>query len=185
MSPVKPSQIDPTLLYFVTTTTARHLHFFEEDVVKRIIVDNLNFLRVSRKINLFAFVIMPNHIHIIARLPADKSLADCMRDFKKYTARQIYHHYLIFEQVGKLQEVEMVSKGTKHQYRIWESGYDAREIFTAEFLAQKMEYIHCNPCRSHWNLADSPEQYPWSSARFYFLDRLALIDLDDVRELFA
>ena len=34
-------------------------------------------------------------------------------------------------------------------------------------FGQKLNYIHFNPCQPHWNLAASPEEYKWSSARFY------------------
>ena len=37
------------------------------------------------------------------------------------------------------------------------------------FFNQKLEYLHNNPCQPHWQLAELPEDYKYSSARFYEL----------------
>lgn len=71
----------------------------------------------------------------------------------------------------------------KQRYKVWDDDYDAKEVFTPEFLKQKMDYIHNNPLQPHWCLAKRAEEYPWSSARFYLMDEPALIALDDARGL--
>ncbi|HEU0297567.1 MAG TPA: transposase [Anaerolineales bacterium] len=86
--PVKPN-FNPDYLYFVTTSTVKHIHLFRQDVIKRIIVDSLYHLRTTRQMKLFVFVIMPNHVHIIVHFSEEYHLSDVMRDFKKFTARQI------------------------------------------------------------------------------------------------
>jgi hypothetical protein len=42
-----------------------------------------------------------------------------------------------------------------------------KECWTKKFLQQKLNYTHFNPCQQHWNLADIPENYKYSSAKFY------------------
>ena len=69
-------------------------------------------------------------------------------------------------------------------FKVWHDGYDAREVFSPEFLEQKLNYLHHNPCQEHWNLAALPEDYPWSSARYYLSDEPSIIPVDDVREEF-
>jgi hypothetical protein len=78
-----------------------------------------------------------------------------------------------------------LNKDLRQEYKVWEDRYDARDVFSVEFLQQKMDYIHHNPCQAHWNLVARPEDYPWSSARFYIADQPAVIPVDDVRDLFA
>jgi putative transposase len=73
----------------------------------------------------------------------------------------------------------------KQKHKVWEDGYNAKDVLSPEFLQQKMEYIHNNPCQPHWNLAERPEIYPWSSARFYILREPALIPIDNVGNLLA
>ena len=58
---------DPSHLYFVTTTAIHRAHIFQRDVTKRILVDGLYYLYILRRTELYAFVIMPNHIRLIIR----------------------------------------------------------------------------------------------------------------------
>ena len=76
------------------------------------------------------------------------------------------------------------NKDKSQNFKVWGDRYDAREVFSIEFLEQKMNYIHYNPCQPHWKLADLPEEYLWSSARFYLTGKPAVISVDDVRDLF-
>ena len=181
--PVHPN-FNPDYLYFVTTTAEQHVHIFKRESIIRIILDSLHFLRTNKRIELFAFVIMPNHIHFISRFGKDHMLSDVMRDFKRHTARQIIRQLMTEENKEELGLLQNLNQDNRQEYKVWEDGYDARDVFSQEFLSQKMEYIHYNPCRPKWNLANTPEEYPWSSARFYVLDKPAVIPVDDVRDLF-
>ena len=58
-----PVHVDPTHLYFFTTSAIKRVHLFQRDVIKRILVDCLNNGRILGQYELYAFVIMPNHIH--------------------------------------------------------------------------------------------------------------------------
>jgi hypothetical protein len=107
-----------------------------------------------------------------------------MRDFKRHTARQIIRQFKAKEETQRLELLQDLNKDSRQEYKVWEDRYDARDIFSIEFLEQKMDYIHHNPCQPHWNLAELPEDDPWSSARFYIADKPAVIPVDDVRELF-
>jgi len=178
------ADFNPESLYFVTTTAVRKAHIFRRDVTKRILVYSLSYTRTQRWIELYAFVVMPNHLHFIARCLPDHPLADILRDFKKHTAKQIIRQY----QAEGNQRVlaflaEAVPRPRKQRYKVWDDDYDAKDVFTPEFLKQKMDYIHNNPLQSHWCLAERAEEYPWSSACFYLVDKPALIALDDARRL--
>lgn len=181
--PVHPV-FDPANLYFITTTAVERVHLFRRDVIKRIITDSLNYMRAQRWINLYVFVIMPNHIHFIVRFLEEYTLPDVMRDFKKHTAKQIIRQYQAEDNQRVLAFLERAASDIPdQQYKVWEEGYDARDVFSPGFLRQKAEYCHNNPCQPNWQLVERPEQYLWSSARYYLLDEPAIIAVDDVREL--
>src|SRR5688572_19553415 len=129
--PVKP-EFNPDYLYFVTTTAEKHAHLFQEDVVKRIILDSFHFLRTAGRMNLYAFVIMPNHVHFIARFSANHSLSDVMRDFKRHTARQIILQYQAQKNERILSAMHKANHDRKQEFKAWQDGYDAREVFTLE-----------------------------------------------------
>lgn len=178
------SCLQPGNLYFITTTAVQRAHLFRRDVIKRIIADSLSYIRVHHWTALYVFVTMPNHIHIIVRFLGDHVLSDVMRDFKKHTAKQIIRQYQTENNRRALAFLEQAASHIPDQrYKVWEDGYDARDVFSSGFLEQKMEYSHNNPCQPHWQLVERPEQYPWSSARYYLLDEPAIIAVDDVREL--
>ncbi len=181
--PVSPN-FNPDFLYFVTTSVERHLPIFKHETIIRIILDSWHFLRTSGRMKLFIFVVMPTHVHFIGKFSQEHPISDVMRDFKRHTARQIIRQIQIKENIKLLEIFQNSNKDDRQEFKIWEDGYDARDIFTPDFLEQKMEYIHYNPCRPKWNLASTPEKYPWSSARFYMLDKPSVIPVDDVRDLF-
>ena len=178
--PVKPN-FDSDYLYFLTTTASGHKHFFKSDTIKRIIVDSFHFMRTNHWINLYAFVIMPNHIHVILRALEKHTISDIMRDFKKHTSKQITRQFQAEDAKNILLSIE--NSGRRDGNKVWEDNYDARDVFTTKFLQQKLDYIHHNPCQPHWNLSKFPEGYMWSSAAFYMVDKPCIIPIDDVREI--
>ena len=61
---------------------------FSREIYRREIINSLTYCRDSKGLVLYAYVVMTNHVHIIAR--AEKgNLPDVLRDFKKFTASQI------------------------------------------------------------------------------------------------
>jgi REP element-mobilizing transposase RayT len=129
---------------------------------------------------------MPNHVHAVVRCLGEYTPADVVREFKKATANLILRQH---EAEGNQKALDFfaaaVKPGQTQQYAVWEDDYQAKNVFSPEFLRQKLDYIHHNPLQPQWNLAESPEAYPWSSARFYLADKRALIPLSDAREFLA
>jgi putative transposase len=177
---------NPDNLYFVTTNAVQHRRLFRGDVIKRLIIDSLDCMRLRKRLKLYAFVVMPNHLHVIIQCRAEDPLADVMRDLKKHIADRIVRHYQVKGNQSVLDFLaSVVTRPDKHRHKVWEDGYDARDIFSPEFLRQKMTYVHNNPCQPHWNLVERPEDYAWSSARFYLLEEPTLIPLDNANLLLA
>ncbi|MEJ5308936.1 MAG: transposase [Anaerolineae bacterium] len=177
---------DPAYMYFITTTAVQRLPLFQRDVIKRLLVDTLDCMRLRERFKLYAFVIMPNHIHLIIQCSADDPYDDVMRDFKKHTADRLIRQLQAEDNQPALARLAaLVARPERQQYVVWEEGYLAKAAYSARFIQQKMNYIHNNPCQPHWNLAESPVAYLWSSARFYLSDGRAIIPLDDVRAALA
>ncbi len=175
-------EFNPVFLYFVTTTAVDRRHLFGSNVLKRILIDCLYHSSSVDGTEINAFVIMPNHIHFIVKCRATKPLSAMIRDFKANSSRLILRQLQAERQLAQLASLETaVRKPGKQRRKVWEDGYFAREIFTRPFLRQKMTYIHHNPLQPHWRLVDKPEDYVWSSARFYESGEPALIPLSDAR----
>jgi REP element-mobilizing transposase RayT len=181
-----PVHLDPSHLYFITTRAVQRAHIFRRDAIRRVLVDSLNTGRILGQYELYAFVVMPNHIHCIVRCLQDYAVSDVVREFKKATANLILRHY---EAEGNREALDFCKSAAKpghnQQFAIWDDEYQAKNVFSPDFLRQKMDYIHHNPIQPYWALAERAEEYPWSSARFYLANERALIPLSDARELLA
>ena len=55
----------------------------------------------------------------------------------------------------------------KQVFKIWIDRYDETYLITRAILETKLDYIHTNPLQEKWSLVKSPEDYDYSSARFY------------------
>jgi len=176
----------PDYLYFVTTTAANRARIFRRAIVKRIVVDALYFVSVMNRVHLYAFVVMPNHIHVIIQCPQDCPPKDWARAFKTSTAQLIVRLYQMEQNRAALELLTAaVTRPDKQRYKVWEDGYLSKNIITPDFLTQKLTYIHNNPVQPQWRLASTPEDYPWSSACYYLKGGLSLIAIQDVRELLS
>jgi hypothetical protein len=119
----------------------------------------------------------------VGQFAQDDPLADVMRDFKRQTSDRILRQLKV---EGDAQTLERLAGKVKHlekqNYKVWEDDYNAKDVFSTDFLQQKMDYIHHNPCQPRWMLSTTPEGYIWSSARFYYTEESCIIPIDDVRE---
>jgi REP element-mobilizing transposase RayT len=130
------------------------------------------YLKERKRISVVSYVIMPNHLHVILHLP-DHSLQlnKVIGNGKRFIA------YSIINDLERMERYDILdvlygsvtrrerNKGQKH--RVFEESFDAKEIYTKRFLDQKMDYIHHNPARGKWQLANNFTLYPHSSAAFY------------------
>ncbi len=180
-----PLHFDPEHLYFITFAAARHARVFQRDVIKRILVDTLNTGRILGYFDLYAFVIMPNHVHIIIKCHNNRKPNEIVRDYKRATANLVLRHFEAEGNDEALKQLALAAAHTKKQkFAVWEPEYQPKNIFSPDYLKQKLTYIHNNPLQAHWRLAERPEDYMWSSARFYAGLGRALIPVSDARKLF-
>jgi putative transposase len=52
-------------------------------------------------------------------------------------------------------------------FKVWEDRFEDAFLSDSQMLNVKLDYIHANPLQEHWNLVTKPEDYAFSSARFY------------------
>ncbi len=72
-------------------------------------------------------------------------------------------------------------KGQKH--KVFEPSFDAKPVYTADFLYQKLDYIHHNPVSGKWSLCAEFTDYEHSSAVFYELEKPhKYFDINDYRD---
>ena len=156
---------DQQHIAFFTATILEWKHLLKPDKYKDIILSSLRFLVEDKRVKVYGFVIMPNHLHLLWKMEPPHKRENVQRDFLKYTAQQIKfdlmkHHPAVLEKF---------SVGAKdRQYQLWERNPLSVYCYSNAVTEQKLDYIHNNPIQEKWKLAALPEAYHYSSARFYF-----------------
>ncbi|MGV3502835.1 MAG: REP-associated tyrosine transposase [Adhaeribacter sp.] len=151
-------------IYFWTATVKDWRHLFKPDKYKTILIEVLRELQQKRLFRIYGFVIMPNHVHLIWQLINKNGREMPQASFTKATA------HLILEDLKQNHPAVLpyFKVGEKErQYRIWQRDSLAILLFSKHMLEQKLDYLHQNPLQEHWQLADRPEAYRWSSAAYY------------------
>ena len=148
---------------FFTATINNWQHLLADDKHKDIIVDSLKFLVKEKRIELNAFVIMSNHIHLIWRPLFGFTPTDIQSSFMKYTAQQL-KRTLTKNNIEAL-AIFKVNKYDR-EYQFWKRDSLGIELISPAVFEQKLDYIHYNPARA--GLCVNPEDYYYSSARFYY-----------------
>lgn len=120
----------------------------------------------NNKVKIHAFVIMPNHIHILWS-PLDISY-DVAASFKSFTASMI-RKYLFKYNKGILNLY--ISTQNDREFQFWKRRSKSVKMMSRTIAAQKVEYIHKNPLQDKWKLVRFPEYYYYSSASFYLEDK--------------
>lgn len=151
-------------LYFFTATNLFWIKILEDPTHKNIVIESLRFLCEDNRVKVLGFVIMPNHIHLIWHILSPHNRSDVQRDFMKFTAQQIKFN-LIKMDSPLLNDI--LVRDRDRMYQIWERNPLQFELYNTETLIQKLNYIHNNPVQEKWMLAASPEEYYFSSAKFY------------------
>jgi len=164
------------LPHFLTCTIINWLPLFASTHVVRIVADSLTFLRTDRDVKIFSYVIMENHLHLIA---AGEQLSQKIGSFKSYTARQIVDHLKERRADNFLRLLKIGKKDHKldQEFQVWQEGSHPQELSSEAMLYQKTDYIHNNPLERGY--VEDPVHWMYSSARNYAgLESLIEIDFE-------
>jgi len=161
--------------YFLTATIVEWLPIFYGPEACSILVDSLDFCRKHKGLKLRAYVIMENHLHLIAEA---EDLSTVMQSFKSFTAKRIVEYARSPNREWLHRQFLLYKKRYKEDstYQVWQEGFHPQRIQGEAMLTQKMRYIHENPVRRGY--VDLPEHWRYSSARNYLGDTHVVLDVD-------
>ena len=151
-------------IYFWTDTIYEWKKLLSPDIHKQIIIDCWRELVKRKLIAIYAFVIMPNHIHVLWEMlePNGKEMPHA--SFNKFTS----HRFLDNLRANHPHVLPLFRVNEKERrYRFWQRDALAVLIDNEPKAYQKLSYIHTNPLQERWSLVQYPEDYIWSSARYY------------------
>jgi REP element-mobilizing transposase RayT len=130
----------------------------------QILLDSWAFYQDQDRLTLLGYVILENHVHLIA---ASEDLASVVGDFKSYSARRIID--LLAERRVTMLLDGLAYHKARHKsdrpFQLWQEGSHPKRIDTEAMLRQKLEYIHNNPVKRGY--VSDPTHWRYSSARNY------------------
>lgn len=151
-------------VYFWTDTIKDWNMALESDRFKEIIIDCWRELTNRQKIAIYGFVIMPNHLHVIWEMLEMNGKEMPHASFNKFTSHQFLN---VLRAEPSFIAPYKENRDLERQHRFWQRDPLAIRMYSGKVVEQKLEYIHLNPLQEQWNLVSKPEDYKWSSAKFY------------------
>ena len=109
---------------------------------------------------------MPSHIHLLCKAPEEEILANTMRDFKRFTSKKIIEVIKEYPESRRAWLLPYFKNTCAHlkrnqQYKFWQDGYHAEQVYSNAFIKQKLNDIHNNPVKA--GFVDAPCDWLYGS----------------------
>jgi REP element-mobilizing transposase RayT len=158
----------PGDLYLVTLTVSGWIDVFNRPLYNDEIIANLVYCQEKEGLEIYAYVLMSSHLHMVARRDGEKNLTELLGRFKSATAKKLLK--LIDDNPGESRKEWLMylfrhfakanNQFSKHHF--WQYTNHPEELYSNSVVDQKVDYIHNNPVKA--GLVTAPEYYPYSSA---------------------
>lgn len=137
--PRPPRLLFPQTVTLLTTRAQQGLPFVHTPVMETILWSALGVAQNKHKLKIISFVMMGNHMHMLALVEDPSDVESFMERFKSESSHA----------VNRLMG--------RRQVTVWNEGYDSPTILTLDDLIEKMAYVYANPVRAH--RTDSIDNY--------------------------
>lgn len=158
--------------YYLTFNTVDWVDLFIRPVYKKIITDTLNLFVAANVLEIYAWCLMTNHIHLVCRSLRDYGISNIERDFKKETTKKVFAEIDIEPEVRRqwmMKLFENFSQSLRRieKFNLWQTCSHPVHINTEQGgeLHRYMQHVHDNPLRD--GVVNKAEDYLYSSARDY------------------
>jgi putative transposase len=156
-------------IFHVTTNTHERISWCTAKGVPEIIIDNLIMTRHLYQARLYAFCILPDHIHLILS-PGEQGLSKWMQSFKSHSMVEI-RQYMGLAPVGASHGSHLRAGPAPMR---WQKGFHDERIRDERQRNTALRYVHYNAWRH--GLTNKPESWPWSSLHFeHVIDARAIM----------
>ena len=165
---------------YLTSVAKDRLPVFQTDTIKLIACAALDEARASGGFSVYAYVIMPDHLHAITSTNLKPS--KILQYINGIISRRVIDHLKGHGHNSSLPKLQRESGVRSHKYSLWEHHSNALPILSENTFMQKVNYIHQNPVRA--GLVERAEDYRWSSTRIWkrspLEDEPLRVDLDQI-----
>jgi putative transposase len=171
---------DQNQLYFVSFATVNWIDVFIRNEYREILLESLRYCQLNKDLELYAWVIMTNHVHLIIGTRGGP-MGNILRDLKKFTANKILEAIQnnpkesrkewmlwMFERAGR-------KNPNNENYQFWQQHNQPIELFARHIMTQKLDYLHENPVTA--GFVSKPEDWLFSSAIDYYTNQKGKLDI--------
>jgi putative transposase len=163
--------------FFITSTVNGRLQILNRVDIADIFARHIHKAKKLFDFKITAYVLMPDHWHLLAFFEIGKNCLAFNRDFKRFSSNNISKY---FEINGGEYELSIFRSfaGKRVKYSVWKNHVRIIPLFNQKKVEAKINYIHMNPVKK--GLAASPEEYNYSSANYYITGEKGLIEIDEM-----
>lgn len=162
---------NPEGLYFVSFAVVQWLDVFTRNEYKEIILESLTYCQKEKEMEIYAWCIMTNHVHLIFRSTGKQNPELLLGDFKRFTSKKIVQAIIENPKESRKENLLSVFKSEAQKssnvkgYQFWRHDNKPIELWSNKVIDEKVNYIHNNPVEA--GLVIKPEHYIYSSALDY------------------
>ena len=146
----------------ISSVAHDRLPVFRADALKKIICAALDEARRSGGFAIFAYVIMPDHRHVIT--DGARKTSDTLRFLNGISRHRVMGYLKENHYTTSLVKLRDAPKGRGHSHSLWDGHSHALPLFSEAFFMQRVNYIHQNPVRA--GRLERAEDDRWSSLRY-------------------
>ncbi|MEP6725520.1 MAG: hypothetical protein ABJC98_06880, partial [Bacteroidota bacterium] len=145
-------------VYFWTITINHWYPLLRKEENKMIMINSLQWLLSKQLAQIYGYVIMPNHIHLMWNQLKMNGREFPKNSFEKFTAKRMLKNMKLSGGKTNTREAKdaeiynFAVKASDRNHNIWQRDPLAIRIFSREMAVQKLNYIHNNPLQAHWSL---------------------------------
>ncbi len=148
---------------YLTSVARDRLLIFRTDEIKRITCQAIAQARQSGGFSIYAYVLMPDHLHVITDNILKSSRV--LQYINGIVSRRVIDHLKEHGHNASLQKLRHQTKERGYKYSLWDHHNNVFSITSEGMFMQKVNYVHQNPVRA--GLVDKAEDYLWSSIRWW------------------
>jgi putative transposase len=175
---LRASWNEPGHAHELTFSCRNRWPLLSKDRTRNWLIQALDRARRRHHFDLWAYVIMPEHVHVLLfPRKSDYEISGILRAIKQPVANQAMA-YLRKHDPAWLERLRVVGGDGRSMHRFWlqGGGYD-RNVHQPETAWKCVLYLHANPVRR--GLCHAPTDWAWSSARWYEGLDDVMLDMDD------
>ncbi len=168
-------------LHYLTASTYHRARLFDSDRFREHFVRTLDQLRSGLDFKILGYVLMPEHFHLLIWPSERANPSQIVQRLKERTAIFILKNLRQNRQLPWCRKTldRLTLPPTVHRhgpYRVWQRRFYDLNVWSEKKRLEKLNYMHGNPVKR--GLVTSPDQWLWSSFRFYYLEDTSLIAMD-------